>query len=131
MAIEDYLCLPSNVHASEIALWSVSALWFVWFVAFNPQTVSPALAFIFSEAIWANVFGFFAALHLYGVFFPALQCRALAAYGYSVAYFVWFVMVAAAEIQSLAVPTVFVLLWLAIYVAVRLSREEKESVQND
>lgn len=127
LEIEDYFHLPANVRASEFALFAFAVSWFAWFVFFDVESSSPVYRYIFNEAGWACIFGAFAVLHAAGVFSPAIEVRRLAVSGYAVVWFVWLVMAATARAASTAVPTIAVILFLSVYVAVRLSRTSDES----
>jgi hypothetical protein len=125
LRIEDYLCLAKKgVHASEIALFVAAHLSFWWLLVLDVQSSSPSFRYILTEPGWCAVFGFFSGAHFFGVWVPLSQFRQVSIYAYAVVWFVWLVMVAYANLASLFVPLVFVMMCLSIYVSVRLSRFE-------
>lgn len=126
LEIEDYFCFPKNVRASEYALFMLSALCFLWLVLFDVTSSSAIFQYMYSEKVWASIFGSFSVLHFFGVWIPALQLRQLAVTGYAVVWFLWLILAVYASYASLSVPFFFVAAVMSIYVAVRVSRRVDE-----
>lgn len=122
-AFNDYFILKKRVTLSETSLFLFSLSWAVWFALVGVYVSEMAM----SRAAWATVFIATTVIHLATFFFQNITGRAFIVSIYAVMWCFLTLLSAYTGSTAPAAPTLFVLTFLAVFVAVRLFRERGHS----
>lgn len=120
----DYIIFEKHVTLSECAIFAMSLLRAVWYIAFGVQ-IGNLQGTVLSPA-WVVAFAGASLLHLISFFFP-LQLRIFAVIAQAFLWCVLSLLVAMHDLSTPSVPTFAVLAGVAVFVAFKLMRQNRDN----
>jgi hypothetical protein len=121
----DYFIVKKHVTLSETTLLCFSLAWSLWFIFRGTYVAEVTLG----QEAWAVLFTVMATAHVVSFFFKNLLGRAAIATCYAVVwcFMTFFSFYTGSTVP--AVPTLSVITFLSVFIAVRLFRDWKQSQQ--
>jgi hypothetical protein len=121
IAFTDYFIIKKHVTLSETAIFVFSFTWTLWFIFMGVYVSEMAL----SRAVWVTLFAMTTLAHFISFFFENISARAYVACTYAVIWcFLTFLSAYTGSVAP-AVPTLAVMTFLSVFIAVRLFRERQ------
>lgn len=124
VAFSDYFVLQKKVTLSETTMFMFSFSWLVWFI-FSAHVSEQALA----QSVWITLFTMTTLAHLISFFCGSIIARAYVACAYAVVWCFLTLLSAYTSSVAPAVPTLAVFTFAAVFIAVRLFREQQQQQQ--
>lgn len=121
IAFTDYFILRKRVTLSETTVFIFSLSWTLWFIFMGVYVSEMAL----TRSVWVTLFSMTTTAHFLSFFFENIIGRAYVACAYAVIWcFLTFLSAYTGSIAP-AVPTLAVMTFLSVFIAVRLFRERQ------